>query len=99
MRPIHYTTLALLMASSFMHNASAFTLDQSEGAGNAGAAKLADPDDKIPFPHMTDDGQPSNNFQGQPIGNSGLSFSLTPPSTGGNSGPDAFERAKDRMQQ
>jgi hypothetical protein len=77
------------------HSAVALQIDQSTGTNSDGSSKFDDPDDKIPFPHIADDGQPSNNFQGQPIGNSGASFSLAPSS----GEPSAFERAQERMQQ
>ena len=63
----------------------------------ASAANFGDPDDKIPFPHVADDGsQPSGNFQMQPIGNSGASFGFSGSS---NDNTSAFQRAQDRMQQ
>jgi len=86
----------LLLSASVYQNAMALTVDESTGTTANGAAKFGDPDDKIPYPHVSDDGQPSNNFQSQQIGNSGASFSLTP-SSGNN--PGAFERAQQRMQQ
>ena len=89
--------MAITVASLGYHNAFALSVDTSTGSNNDGSAKFGgDPDDKIPFPHVADDGtQPSSNFQSQAVGNSGVSFGLTPSS----GAPDAFQRAQDRMQQ
>ena len=86
-------TLSITMISA--NAALAFEVDQS-AATSSNAARLGDPDDKIPFPHVADDGTPpSNNFQAQSVGNTGISFGITP----SNSQTDAFQRAQDRMQQ
>jgi hypothetical protein len=88
-------TTLLLTATLGSQCAFAFEVDQTAGTNQDGSSRFSDPDDKIPFPHIADDGQPSNNFQAQPVGNSGISFGFTP----SNSGSDAFQRAQDRMQQ
>jgi hypothetical protein len=91
MKKLFLTTA--IIASLGIHCAYALTVDSTTGAGS-NASNFNDPDDKIPFPHVADDGQPSN-FQAQPVGNSGLSFSLSP----AHEDTNAFQRAQDRMQQ
>jgi len=86
---------ALIAGSIGIHAAAALEIDQTTGTNKDGSSRFGDPDDAISFPHVSDDGQPSNNFQAQPIGNSGVSFGFTP----SNAGADAFQRAQDRMQQ
>src|SRR5579884_3785535 len=74
--------VSVLMGVLVAQSASALSVDQTTGTNRDGSPKFADPDDKIPFPHVADDGsqpQPANNFQGQPVGNSGMSFGLTAP--------------------
>jgi hypothetical protein len=97
MRITQLAAITLLAAAFGAHNASALTIDQSNGTTGSAAANFGDPDDKIPFPHVADDGsQPSGNFQMQPIGNSGASFGFSGSS---NDNTSAFQRAQDRMQQ
>jgi len=86
-------TIALIAAFG-IHGAAALEIENI--TGNKAAANFSDPDDKIPFPHVADDGsQPSANFQMQPVGRSGVSFGLTP----NNAEPDAFSRAQERQMQ
>jgi hypothetical protein len=85
--------IAALFVAGTMQTAAALQIDETAGKGDA--SRFSDPDNQIPFPHLDDNGQPSANFQSQPIGNSGASFNLTGP----NSEPGAFERAQQRMQQ
>ena len=85
-----------LLALSASTNAMALSVDNNaDASGNA--AKFGDPDDKIPFPHMADDGQPSHSGA-QPIGNTGASFSFSG-SSSNNNDQGSFERAQQRMQQ
>ena len=96
MRIAQFIAIAALLTSSLAaHNALALTIDQTTGTNSDGSAKFDDPDDKIPFPHMADDGQPTNNFQAQPVGNTGMSFGLTP----SRAEPDAFQRSQENRQQ
>ena len=96
MRSIFFLMATVFLMVSFnLHNAFAFSVDETSANNKDGSAKFSDPDDKIPFPHVADDGQPTNNFQAQPVGNSGVSFSLTP--SRGNE-PDAFRRAQENRQ-
>lgn len=94
-------TISVLMVSSIaIHNASALTIDQNTGTNVDGSSKFVDPDDKIPFPHVADDGDQSSNnssnsFQSSTDGNGGVYFGLTP----SNGDTDAFHRAQERMQQ
>ena len=90
MRSLAFLAVALLLTS-------AFTVDEGASNKNA-AANFNDPDDKIPYPHIADDGRPSNNFQGQPVGNGSVSFGFTS-SAPSSAEPNAFERAQQRMQQ
>ena len=98
MQSLRLAIATMLLTAAFgMNTVSALSVDTSTTTNSDGSAKFGgDPDDKIPFPHVADDGsQPSNNFQAQPVGNSGVSFGLTPSSAE----PDAFQRAQQRMQQ
>ena len=97
MQPIRLIIAAAFLTAAFAVNtASALSVDKTTNSKSDGSAKFDDPDDKIPFPHVGDDGsQPSSNFQAQPVGNSGVSFGLTP----SNSQPDAFQRAQENQQQ
>ena len=97
MLSLRFVAVTLLLVVSATHSASALSIDEAAGTNKDGSPRFSDPDDRIPFPHVADDGQPSSsyNLQSQPVGNSGLSFGLTSSA----SEPDAFERAKARMQQ
>ena len=99
MRSLRLAAVALIFMASFgSTRVSALTIDE-DSAQSSAAARFGDPDNKIPFPHMADDGTPpSANFQAQPIGNNtNLSFGITGPSN--NNQPSAFQRAQERMQQ
>ena len=96
MQSLRFLLTAMLMTAALgIQSASALSIDNTTATKSDGSSKFEDPDDTIPFPHIGDDGQPTNNFQAQPVGNTGMSFSLTP----SNAEPDAFQRAQDRMQQ
>ena len=96
MQLVRLTAVALVMAS-LSGQALALTVDDTTTSGRNGASLAGDPDDKIPYPHVADDGaSPPTNFQGQPVGNSGVSFNLAPAAT---TQDNAFQRAQDRMQQ
>ena len=99
MQPLRLTIITAVIVVSFgIHHASAFSVDEVGGTNKDGSSRLADPDDKIPFPHVADDGnQSSGNVQ--PNGSGSFSFGIAPTNGSSNSGADAFERAKDRMQQ
>jgi len=89
--------LSALFATSFaIPVASALTVDEN-GHTAASTTNLVDPDDRIPFPHIGDDGQAAN-FQSSQDQDGGLSFSLTGGNNNDNQG-SAFERAQQRMQQ
>lgn len=99
MKLLPLTAIAFLAMSSA---AFALTVDNTTGTNKDGSAKFNDPDANNPFPHASDDGsqQPASNFQMQPVGNSGLSFGISGGTSPNNSQqPDAFERARERMQQ
>lgn len=97
MKSLTLAALTLVIMSSVASNAAfALTVDQTAATNKDGSARFGDPDDKIPFPHVADDGTPpTSNFQAQAVGNTGMSFGLTP----SNSQPDAFQRAQENQQQ
>ena len=98
MRSLSLLAAALLLTSTFVSvSASAFSVDEVGNSKNA--ANFNDPDDKIPYPHIADDGKPSNNFQGKQVGNGSVTFGFTSSAPSSSNEPSAFERAQQRMQQ
>jgi hypothetical protein len=95
MSSLRIAAITLLLTMFGAHSVSALSIDTTTGTNADGSAKFDDPDDKIPFPYVADDGTaPSSNFQAQPMGNTGLSFGLTP----SNGERDAFQRAQENRQ-
>ena len=97
MKALKIVAMAAIMASSLgFHSVFALSIDKTTGTNADGSAKFDDPDDKIPFPHVADDGTPpASNFQAQPIGSTDISFGLTP----SNGEHDTFQRAQENRQQ
>jgi len=82
---------AFLVSTLMAQGAYAFSVDTSSGVSRDGASNFGDPDDKIPFPHVADDGRMSNQLQSS----GGVSVGVTNSNNSGN----AFQGAMDRMQQ
>jgi hypothetical protein len=92
MRVLRFITIAGAMLVSA--SAYAFSVDNASGQGNS-ASRFSDPDDRVPFPHQGDNG--AVDFQGQPIGDSGATFSFSSHSQSDTM--NGFDRAQQRMQQ
>jgi len=97
MKTLKFIALTAILGAGFgLHSAFALSIDTTTGTNADGSAKFDDPDEKIPFPHVADDGTPpASNFQAQPVGNTGISFGLTP----SNGERDTFQRAQENRQQ
>ena len=76
MRIVLLPFFCMLTMSFLSDRAFAFEIDTDTETNSDDPSRFSDPDDNMPFPYLSDDGQPSTSSPLQPVGHPGHSLGI-----------------------